>query len=232
MNRALIKSGVILMTTFLLFLTAYSIADETVENRAESVSEDFCTDALIEGTGLKLSVKNELHDGDMESFIDSKPGLEPLVIHQFEDNLLPDGSNADFSTTVSCKYKSPELIAELVSQKLETELSCQSINKRTIERLYESLPEPQSLLAKKALIFDEDDIVYIGPSWIRPWPYQVAYTKEGNLHIRSKTLYASNAWWIPMPKRFKGTHYCHLISPEYAQKLITQSVTAPSLSDD
>ena len=78
----------------------------------------------------------------------------------------------------------------------------------------------------------DDDNTVVGPLWLRPWPYQVAYLEDGVTVVRSKSLHVEHAWWIPMPASFMGTHYCHLIAPAYLRLLATGDAAAPPLADE
>ena len=73
------------------------------------------------------------------------------------------------------------------------------------------------------VVFEEDESAYMGPDWLDPWPYPVATVEDdGKLHIRAKAMHIPYAWYIPMPDRFKGVHYCHLVPPAYLQQLLLQ----------
>jgi len=66
-----------------------------------------------------------------------------------------------------------------------------------------------------------DISTFMGPSWLEPWPFNaVTRTEGGKLQLQSRSLYVANLWWLPMPARFKGNHYCHLVAPEYLELLL------------
>ena len=77
-----------------------------------------------------------------------------------------------------------------------------------------------------SLVVDDEDLTFIGPMWLRPWPFEPLYRGEdGQLHLRTRALYVPFNWWIPMPDRFKGTYYCHLIAPWYLEALLRGDAT-------
>ena len=93
---------------------------------------------------------------------------------------------------------------------------------------------PQSLAAagiqnnNSNYVIDEDEITRMGPKWLNPWPFETATRDAENiLHFRSKALLVPYSVLIPMPARFKGTHYCHLPTKQYIQALLTDAITAP-----
>jgi len=194
-------------------------------------ADDFCVQAMRSLTGLSLPTKNVIHDGNIDAFIKSKATLEPLSTSQFHYHEAGEGGTRSLS--VSCKSKSPDILLETFGAAAFAggvqSGDCRAINQDTLAKAASKLA-PESLKVKpSSIVFDEDDTAYIGPFWLKPWPYVVAYRDDKTLHIRSKSLYVPNAWWIPMPDRFKGTHYCHLISPGHATDLLTGFSSAPTL---
>ncbi|MEX0827886.1 MAG: hypothetical protein WD005_02935 [Haliea sp.] len=202
--------------------------------------DQFCQRAQQLMTGTRLLSENVVYT-DWAAFRKSKANELPLTTHQFVNRKMADGETLDIPVTVSCKLKTAERINHglIRSGNPDTTLAanqertCKAINQATWRQLSANLPAQQVQLAQRQLVFDEDEVTWIGPFWLRPFPYQVAYLDEdGKTHIRSKALYTEYSVFIPMPDSFKGTHYCHLIAPEYLSALATGKLQAPPLHED
>ena len=182
-------------------------------------TDDFCQKAQQMIAGTSLESENKVHS-TMESFIKSKAVEYPLQTHQFVGFESADTKGASLALTISCKLKTAERINNgliesgdnEVSSRATNERSCKYVNQNTWHDVFSSLTSIQKVEAKKRIVFDDDDNTFMGPFWLRPWPYQVAYTRDGVTHIRSKSLHIEYSIFIPMPARFMGTHYCHLIA--------------------
>lgn len=199
--------------------------------------DTFCLKAqqLIADTTIESD--NQLHD-KMDSFVKAKPKEFPLTTHQYVSKQLSDTVGAEFPVIVSCKMKTAERINQAVSGHGpngtspvdKAERSCRDVNQHTWQGVLAELPDIQRREDTIKIVFDEDENTFIGPKWLKPWPYQVAYTDvQGITHIRSKSLHVEYSIFIPMPKSFKGTHYCHLIAPEYLAALAAGRLKAPVL---
>ncbi len=150
---------------------------------------------------------------DYEAFVESKPGTDPFVIHQFLSN--PTGEMG-VQKTLSCKMKTAERINNDFAvaggpEPAQGDLSCAAIHQQWLARLTEPLEQ---------IVVDEEELTFIGPMWTKPWPYDPVYRgDDGKLHVRSRALYVPFSWWVPMPDRFKGVYYCHLATPAYLEAL-------------
>ena len=162
---------------------------------------------------------------DHEVFVKSKATLDPLTVQQFFSN--PVSADNGMARVLSCKMKTAERInaAQPVSAGqpvvAQGDGSCQAVHRYWLEQLYAKIPVQQRALSTEELVIDDEELTFMGPMWLRPWPFEPLYRDDaGVLHIRSKALYVPFAWWIPMPDRFKGTYYCHLISPLYLEAVV------------
>ena len=91
------------------------------------------------------------------------------------------------------------------------------------------IPPADLAIAAEQLRVDPEETTFIGPMWLRPWPFQPLRRDEaGLLHLQSRALYVPFTWWIPMPDRFKGTYYCHLIAPDYLEAVLRGEVSPDS----
>jgi hypothetical protein len=187
---------------------------------AHGSDEQFCARAqqLIATTEL-LAINTVHHDYD--AYVASKPHEMPLSTEQYyyfgEDGV---------AQIISCKMKSAGRINMAHGEQAAGEgKSCRDINQRSFNHVYAMLKAHREELAfqRSDVIFEEDESAYMGPQWLQPWPYPVATVEgDGKLHIRAKAMYIPYAWYIPMPDRFKGVHYCHLVAPAFLQQLLTR----------
>jgi hypothetical protein len=76
----------------------------------------------------------------------------------------------------------------------------------------------------------EDENRVTGSSWTAP--YQHVWGEGDRVHVRAKALLVLwDDWrWKLAPDRFRGMHYCHLITSEYARALMLGQLRAPPLS--
>ena len=78
------------------------------------------------------------------------------------------------------------------------------------------------------MLIEADIVATQGPEWLQPFE-MVRTDLAGTLHIVAKVM--RNDWTDPkladVPARFKGTHYCQLIAPDYLQRLLTGKAKVP-----
>ncbi|GAB3096478.1 hypothetical protein G8770_17005 [Aestuariicella hydrocarbonica] len=204
----------------LILLSACDGAKERYEN-ASSTSEGNCVNVFHFWLTDSLEPVNKIHH-DLKSFIKSKPSADPLVIHQYT---ATDEQGHDQS--LSCKFKSPDVMSQL-TQRSVAPASCLSMNREIVSRAKQRLAG-EGKKPTRELQFVDDEEVSLGPFYLRPWPYQVAYEQSGNTYVRAKSLMVSADSWMPVPDSFKGTFYCHLLSPGYAYDLLLGVTSAPPL---
>lgn len=189
---------------------------------AEASTEGDCVNAFHHLVTDNLTPLNKIHR-DLKSFIKSKPSATPLVIHQYTVK-----DEEGHTQSLSCKFKSADVMSQLAQQPVEPS-SCQAMNLQIVAQAKQRL-QAEGQTPARTLEFVEDEEVSLGPFYLRPWPYQVAYEKDGKTYVRAKSLNVAADSWMPVPDSFKGTFYCHLLSPGYAYELLTGAVTAPPLS--
>lgn len=205
-----------------------------------SSDEAFCARVQQFIAGTDLVVDNVLYDEGSywTSFKESKPTAKPLTSHQYVGYQFADGERAEFPVTVACKMKTAERIrtahAATGALKIADEdRQCQQWLDVMLTDIYQALEEQGSrdLLPRERVALAEENNVYIGPFWLRPELYQVAYREGDNLKLRSKALHVEYRRLMPVPDSFMGTHYCTMIAPEYLAQLISGEVEAPPLMD-
>lgn len=203
-----------------------SKGDADFYENASPAPQGFCVDALTLLMDIDRKADNKLHH-DMQSFVKSKAYAEPFISHEFVQlgGAEDDPALNAIPMTISCKFKSADAMADLWDVEIDSK-NCGAINAHTVTTVQQQLIR-EGHTATVTVVMDEDDTVSMGPRYLRPWPYQVAYEQEGKLHIRAKELKVAADSLMPLPARFKGNHYCHLIAPEYAKALLSGTVTAP-----
>ena len=171
---------------------------------------------LISNTDVEA--ENVIYDV-FSDFTASKAFLDEtqLIIRQYIEYEERDGVQTP--KLVSCKVKSVDHLNKVRGEGTASDAQyCKIVHEKMVAKLSDEL----NLSEPPNVIFDEDETVWTGSNWIKPWPYQVAYEDDnGVLHLRAKGLYVPYAWYIPMPARFKGVQYCHLAAPNYLRALLT-----------
>jgi hypothetical protein len=190
------------------------------------IGPDFCSDIQRILAGTRLVSRNTLH-ATFDSFVKSKPQVRPLETHQYVEY-------ADSAHTrpmqVACKTKSADHLQEVYGpgSALDDNYSCRAINRSIVLDAWGAMSAAERAAARwppSRIMLDGDDGGFMGAQFIKPYTflYQGA---DGLPHVQAKSQYASwTDWrWKFMPDRFKGTHYCRLIAPEYASSLIRGEV--------
>jgi hypothetical protein len=187
---------------------------------AESGDDQFCARAQKLIASTSLDAINTVHM-DYQAYVKSKPQEDPLSTEQYY--YYGDDGVAHI---VSCKMKSAErIIMAHGEQAAGAPQDCRRLNQQSFNEVYAELQAHRKMLrfTRSDVVFEEDESAYMGPSWLDPWPYPVATVEEdGKLHIRAKAMNIPYAWYIPMPDRFKGVHYCHLVAPAYLRQLLVE----------
>lgn len=190
-----------------------------------SQSQEICARAqgIIAQTSLAPAVN--VHD-TWDAFVESKPGDQPFEVEQFFSSHRP-GSDEQ-PTVVSCKMRTAERINTSHyddgsdTPPAGTESSCDAVHRAFLEEVYRQVPDEQQKIALDRWQVMEEELTYIGPKWLQPWPFvPVVRRDDGRLQLHTRALYVPYAWWIPMPDRFLGNYYCHLVAPDYLRALVT-----------
>ncbi len=192
-----------------------------------SHAEEFCGKAQqwIAQTGLQAQV---VVFQDHEAFVESKASIDPLAVAQFSSN--PEESTG-IPRVVSCKMKTAEQINAVYGTRgavAGSSQSCETVLAQMLESRFSQDAGTSIALPRDRFVIDEEDSTFIGPMWLDPWPFQpVSLDENGAVHLLSRSLYVPDAWYIPMPDSFKGVYYCHLISPEYLDALVSGAAPLP-----
>ncbi len=184
---------------------------------------DFCADRQRALTSTRIPVSNVVHT-DHDAFVLSKPGVRPLETQQYVR--YRDAARTQ-PEMISCKFKTADHIrAEYGPQAAGEPASCAYLNRRTLDAVLAGFSERQRQKLRyrggNAVLIEADRMVTGGPNWLAPFE-MVSVDLAGTLHIRSQSMRSD--WTDPKfadtPVRFKGTHYCHLIAPDYLRRLLT-----------
>jgi hypothetical protein len=197
-----------------------------------STNPDFCVEAQRRSAGVSVPVRNVIHT-DFEAFVDSKPGIDPLETQQYVE--YADGERSR-PRRISCKLKSADHIRAVhgaaAASAVENPNFCREVNRATILEVWRGLDaatHSAAVVPPHRFMLDGDRNEIMGSRWVEPYPYVYAGA-GGTVHVRAKALLVNwDDWrWKIAPASFRGTHYCHLIAPEYVRELILGKATAPT----
>jgi hypothetical protein len=200
---------------------------------AAAADPNFCAEAQRQTTGAALPVRNVVHP-DYASFVESKPGITPLETQQFSE---PPAATGSVSPRVSCKMKTADHIRSVhganATRVDDDRNACRELNRDTILSVWARLPAGQRVrvaVPPNRFMLHADENRITGSSWTAP--YNHVWGEGDRVHVRAKALLVLwDDWrWKLAPDRFRGTHYCHLITPEYARALMLGQLRAPRLS--
>ncbi len=186
--------------------------------------DTFCIAAQQVLAGTAVVAELEVHE-DWDEFVEAKASDRPLTVHQY----LGNPSSQGIPRTLSCKMRTAERINATETATPDTpaatgDADCAAVHRYMLQRSLADLAAQQPAATRPRVVVDEDETTYIGPRWLKPWPYNAASLQGDVLHLRARALYAPHAWWIPMPERFKGNYYCHLVAPAYLEAILSGEV--------
>jgi hypothetical protein len=187
----------------------------------EVVSADFCTQAQQWIVSTSIRSSNTVFE-DFDAFTKSKPEIDPLVTTQYS---WPQRSKGGAVMQVSCKMKTADHLQTIHgAEAAGADIGCRGVNAKILEEVIAGMTdEERSALAfvpGETLIFEDDIVTNQGPVWLEP--YAMVRRDASRLIIQAKGM--QNDWndarYANAPTRFRGTRYCHLISPDYLRALL------------
>jgi hypothetical protein len=191
-----------------------------------AIGPAFCSDIQRILAGTRLVARNTVHE-TFDSFVKSKPQVKPLETHQYVEYADPAHTQP---MQVACKTKSADHLDEVYGpgSALDDDYSCRSINRSILLDAWGAMSAAERAAARwppSRIMLDGDDVGFMGAQFIKPYTF-LYEGSDGLPHLQAKAQFASwTDWrWKFMPDRFKGTHYCRLIAPEYAARLIRGDV--------
>lgn len=190
---------------------------------------EFCSAAqqLIAATTLRPG--NVVHE-DYQAFVLSKPRVRPLETEQF--HWYEDAARTRLKM-ISCKMKTTDhLRAEYGDSAARTEGLCAAVNQHSLAAALTILRRTGNGRLRydggRRIVFDPEELTNVGPEWLKS--HEIAWEDtQGVLHVQSRAM--RNDWldprYLKAPPQFRGTRYCHLIAPDYLQRLLTGTTPAP-----
>ncbi len=185
-------------------------------------SDQFCVAVQQRMAGTTRPVRNVVHT-DYAAFKKSKPQVNPLETEQFAQY---EDETRTRPMRISCKTKTADHINAVYGPGSAAGdlVSCKEINRSTIMGQWTRMALGERQRAKWPpwrVMLDGDDIQVMGSGYLKP--YRFVYLGDDGLpHVLAKGLLAEwDDWrWKLAPERFRGTHYCHLLAPEFARRLM------------
>lgn len=195
-----------------------------------STNPDFCSEAQRRSAGATIAIRNVIHT-DFATFVDSKPLVDPLETQQYVE-YADDARSRPLR--ISCKLKTADHIRAVhgadAARAIENPNICREINRSTILEVWRGLDaatRASAVVPPQRFLLDGDRNEFMGSRWVKPYTFVYAGA-DGAVHVRAKALLVNwDDWrWKLAPASFRGTHYCHLIAPEYVRELMLGTATA------
>lgn len=163
---------------------------------------------------------------DFESFKKSKPKIEPLTTTEY-------WTYADAARTrpvqVSCKLVSADHFERRYGGRYR-EAPCRRINANTLRVVLARLPAAERARLRYGpdrVVLDEDRLASFGPQWLQM--QQAVAVRDGVLHVQAVSVIAryDDPRLAAAPDTVRGTRNCHVIAPDYLQRLIAGDEPLP-----
>jgi hypothetical protein len=191
-------------------------------------TDTYCLDAQRVVTRTTVPMKLVVHE-EFTAFVKSKAVIEGPTIHQFNWR-DPEGNIQAFS----CKMKSADhLNMTFGAGSAGPDGYCQDMNMQVYQLVLQQINDP----AFDPVVFDFSERVkskeqtnMIGPTWLKP--FTMTYVDAaGELHLATKgfVINFSDPRYEKFPPSWRGTHYCHLIAPDYLAALLDGKAAAGAI---
>jgi len=142
----------------------------------------------------------------------SKPGIEPVEIHQY---VTPDAKGRP--KMVSCKVKSVDHLKSVYGPKVAgTQGTCEQVTRSVVEQA-RAKAGPGAMAVRIA----PEEKVWTGASYLSPFA-MLSRDASGALVVHTRFMRIDwDDWrWYLMPNKVRGHLYCHVIAPEYLARLL------------
>jgi hypothetical protein len=179
----------------------------------------YCLDAQRVVTRTTVPMDLIVHE-EFAAFVKSKAVIEGPTIHQYN---WRDADGAILG--ISCKMKSADhLQMEYGQDAAGPDGYCHDMNRQLYGLLVQQVSDP----VFTTVVFDPSESLHteeqanmIGPVWLQPFTL-TSVDAAGNLHLASKgfVIDFNDPRYQRFPPSWRGTHYCHLIAPDYLQRLL------------
>ncbi|MEQ1801716.1 MAG: hypothetical protein ABL989_07340 [Gammaproteobacteria bacterium] len=192
----------------LLVLTLISGGATAADNW---VLDTFCSE--VQRVTARTSVKANLtiHKTSWD-FRHSKPGIEPVEIHQY---VTPDAAGRP--KMISCKVKLVDHLKSAYGPAAAgTQGTCEQVTRSVVEQA-RATTGPRAL----AVRVDPEEQVWTGSSYLSPFEL-LSRDASGTLHVHTRYMRIDwDDWrWYVMPNKVRGHLYCHIIAPEYLARVL------------
>lgn len=188
-------------------------------------TEDYCAAAQRVVTKTNVSARLVVHT-DLDAFIKSKAVIEGPTIHQYAWH-DPQGN----LVAISCKMKSADhLNIAFGAGTAGPDGYCHDMNEQVYGLLRKQIGRP----VVTDVVFDPSErldtpeqAAMIGPVWLQPFTLTY-FDASDALHIATKgfVIEYGDPRYQRFPPSWRGTHYCHLVAPEYLGGLMQGRASA------
>jgi hypothetical protein len=222
------NSKTLILLVALLVTACASQPPKAFELSEIPAANSYCLEAQRIVSRTTVPMQLEVHE-DFNAFVKSKAIIEGPTIHQFNWH-DPEGNIQG----ISCKMKSADhLNIAFGADSAGPDGFCQDMNRQ----LYQLLIQRSTNPVHTPVNFDLSESIeskkqsnMIGPIWLKP--FTMTYLDPaGVLHIATKgfVIDFTDPRYQKFPPSWRGTHYCHLIAPEYLADLLNGAAEAGAI---
>lgn len=172
--------------------------------------DTFCTEVQRVTAETRVRSNLTIHQTS-GAYRASKPGIEPVAIHQY---VTPDASGRP--KMISCKVKSVDHLKSAYGPAAAgTQGTCEQVT-RSIVQQARAVAGPRA----PAVVVEPEEQVWTGSSYLSPFPL-LTRDDAGTLHVHTRYMRIDwDDWrWYVMPNRVRGHLYCHVVAPGYMARL-------------
>lgn len=192
------------------------------------IAENFCLDAQRVVTRTTVPMQVVIH-ADLPAFVKSKALIEGPTIQQF-GWYDADGNIQGYS----CKMKSADhLNLVFGAGAAGPEGYCQTMNEQVYALVRREIDDPLF----EQVVFDSNETPegavasnMTGPQWLLPYTL-TSIDAAGDLHVAASgfVIEFGDPRYQRFPPSWRGTHYCHLVAPEYLAALLRGEAQAGAI---
>jgi len=226
-EKAMLQKLFVLIAGICL-VAACSRSDNPWELQEVPAVVDYCKAAQRLVTRTLVPVQVVIHE-DFDAFVKSKALIEGPTIQQF--NWYDAAGNIQ---GYSCKMKSADhLNLVFGAGSAGPEGYCQTMNEQVYDLVMREIDEPHF----EQVIFDSNEPIdatvasnMTGPQWLLPYEL-TSIDAAGALHISASgfVIKFDDPRYQRFPPSWRGTHYCHLVAPEYLAAMLRGEAEAGAI---
>ena len=192
--------------------------------------DQYCRAAQRLITKTEVPVEVVIHDS-FEAFVKSKAIIDETGQPFIQQYGWTDDQGR--LTGISCKLKSADHLNLAFGEgSAGPDGKCQEMNQAVFKKIAKHTRSP----TYTSITFDPLETVtndeqpgMTGPDWLAP--FSMTYVEDDVLHIATKGFVVdfTDPRYEAAPERFRGVHYCHLISPDYLAALMVGEAPAGAI---